>query len=158
LEKAKLDFSSPVQPDPKHLTSDQLKTLLDQAAYLKLWVKEVETYAENRLKSGHRIEGWTLEPTRPTRKWKDHVSFAEGKTKSVKHYIEMKKYGVKFLTTDAKSVAELEKEMKKLKVPSDLVERFLKDNSHAVSSGVKLSNNKTNFNYDDSGLDDLTIY
>lgn len=160
LEKAQLDFSSPVQPDPKHLTSDQLRTLLDQTAYLKLWIKEVETYAENRLKSGNRIEGWALEPTRPTRKWKDHVNFRQGKTKTVKHYLAVKAYEVDFLVTEQKSVAEVEKEMKKRKVPSDLIDKFLLDNTHLVSGGVKLSrantSNPTN-DYGDSGPDDLII-
>lgn len=155
LAKAGLDFADPVQPDPKHLTSDQLRTVLDQASYLKLWINEVEEYAERRLRDGVRVTGYALEPKQAKRKWKDHVNFTEGHTRSVKHYLDLKKYDVKFLKTEEKSVAEFEKEAKAKKVPNELIELFLADNSHAVSSGLKLS--KTTQDFDDHGLDDLII-
>lgn len=155
LESAQLDFSAPVQPAPKFLTSDQLKTILDRSAYLELWIKEVKRYAEEQIRSGKKIQGWGLEPKKAQRVWKNAELFKEGKTSSIKGYKRLKAYDLKFLKTEAKSVAEVEKEMKSAKVPKDLIEQFLKDNSVSVSSGDKLSS--TTNDYDDHGLDDLII-
>lgn len=141
LSKAGLDFADPVQPDPKHLTSDQLRTILKSASYLKLWIKEVETYAEQRLRAGVVIPGFTLEPKRPQRQWKDetHVALEFGD----------------FVTETLMSPAQAEAEMKRLGWDSERIEKFINDNVVAVSSGTKLS--QTTNDFDDRGLDDLVI-
>ena len=67
----------------------------------------------------------------------------------------MKKYGVKFLETKPKTVAQLEKEMKANKVPKDVIEKFMNQNVVTVSSGEKLQT--TNNDYEADGLDDLSF-
>lgn len=146
LREAQLVFGSAVQPDPKHLTSNQLKAFLDKAAYLKMWVKEVESYAEERLNEGHKINGWGLTPKRASRVWNNANNFKIGKTSSLKSYQKVKSYGLSFLTTEAKSVSEVEKEMKEAGVPKELIQEFISANSSSVSSGTKLA--QTNNDYD----------
>lgn len=143
LESAKLDFSSAVQPAPKSLTSDQLKTILDRSAYLELWIKEVKKYAEDQIRSGMKIQGWGLVPKKAQRVWKNPATLAAASFK----------YKIKTLKTEPLSPAEVEKEMKAAKVPKELIEQFFKDNVVAVSSGDKLSS--TTNDYGDTGLDDL---
>lgn len=141
LERVGLDFADPVQPDPKHLTSDQLRMILKSSSYLKLWIKEVEQYAEQRLNAGVQIPGWTLEPKRPQRQWKnpDHVRLEFGD----------------FVREELMSPAQAEEEMKRLGWDAERIEKILNDNVVAVSSGTKLS--QTTNDFDDRGLDDLVI-
>lgn len=139
FEMAKLDFSEVVQPSPKSLTSDQIKTLLDRAAYIKLWIKEVEKYAEENIRAGKKISGWGLVPTRGQRVWKDAKLVAD-------KYPELFR---KELMTPAQAEAVLKKAIHK-----DRLIKFMNDNVVTVSSGEKL---QTTNNYDVEGLDDLDI-
>lgn len=151
FEMAKLDFGDAIQPAPKSLTSSQLKTILDRSAYIKLWIKEVEKHAEDMIKSGKKIEGWGLVPTRAQKTWRDlndknfvsYISFME----SVEE--------ISFRTNEIVSPAQAEKILKR-HVDKDVVERFMNDFVVAVSSGEKLS--QINNDYDLDGLDDLEIY
>jgi hypothetical protein len=138
LGLARLDFDSAVQPDPKHLTSDQLKTILDRSAYLELWIKEVKKYAEERLAKGEKISGWNLVPTRSQRVWVEPIMVGLG-------YPELMK-------GDLVSVAEAEKILKK-KWDKKTIANFLEEHVVAVSSGCKL--NQTTNDFGDLGLDDL---
>jgi hypothetical protein len=138
FDMAKLDFASEVQPDPKALTSNQLKTILDRSAYLELWIKEVKKYAEARLSKGEKISGWGLVPTRAQRVWKD-----------------AKKVAAKFPdleSPDIMSVAQAEKFLK-TRMTKEVLARFINENVVAVSSGNKL--NQTTNDFGDLGLDDL---
>jgi hypothetical protein len=136
---AKLDFSEVVQPSPKHLTSDQIKTLLDRSAYIKLWIKEVEKYAEENIRAGKKISGWGLVPTRPQRVWVEPIMMGLG-------YPEL-------LKNELMSPAEAEKVLKK-KWDKKTVSNFFEEHVVTVSSGEKL---QTTNNYDVEGLDDLDI-
>lgn len=136
LSKAQLDFGKAIQPAPKSLTSDQLKTLLDKSAYLKLWIKEVEAHAELRIRAGEKIAGWGLAPKLSRRQW----------VNTTFEWPWYKSHAVSWSTLETKSVAQIEKELKALKVPKELMQKFFKDNTVAVSSGDKLSQtNQTDF-------------
>lgn len=138
FEMAKLDFSAPIQPAPKSLTSDQLKTILDRSAYLELWIKEVKTYAEQQIRSGMKIQGWGLEPKRPQRVWANPE--------------KIKKKHPQLLVQELLTPTQAEKVLKGSLNKSEL-EKFFKDNVVTVSSGDKLSS--TTNDYGDTGLDDL---
>lgn len=131
LQAAKLDFSSAVQPAPKSLTSDQLKTILDRSAYLELWIKEVKKYAEEQVRAGMKIQGWGLEPKRPQRVWADPDGVAEDH---------------EFLLKEVLSTpVEAEKIMKENGWTKKEIEQFFKDNVVAVSGGDKLSSNLNDY-------------
>lgn len=140
LETAKLDFSSAVQPSPKSLTSDQVKAILDRSAYLELWIKEVKKYAEDQLRSGKKIAGWGLVPTRPQRKWYDSIAVKLG-------YPEL-------VVKEVVTPAEAEKILKK-KWDKKTIENFFEEHVVTVSSGEKLE--QTNNDYEADGLDDLSF-
>jgi hypothetical protein len=141
FELAQLDFSSPVQPSPEFLTSEQLKTILDRSAYLELWISEVKKYAEEKIKSGNKINGWTMKPTRPQRKWVN-AEWTEV------HFPELVKESIV-------TPAEAEKILKKEKWDKKKIEQFMNDNVVLVSSGEKLS--QTNNDYDGERLDDFSV-
>lgn len=145
FEVAKLDFSDAIQPDPKHLTSDQLKAILDRAAYIKLWVKEVEQYAQAQLESGKKIAGWGLVPTKAQRVWRDEktIKFIE------RHFKEL-------TVTSVVTPAQAEKILKAEGLFKPEIDDFMNDHVVTVSSGTKLSQLNTN-DYDDQGLDDLIV-
>jgi hypothetical protein len=128
LAKVKLDFSAPVLPQGKELSKEQLKTILDKAEYLELWIDEVKRYAESVLKDGGKILGWELAPTRPQRVWQDPAFIKD-------NYPEL-------TVTELMSPAQAEKVLKKKDFDT---KTFLKDNVAHVSSGVKLS--KTEIDY-----------
>jgi len=138
MRDAKLAFESPVQPDPKTLIPSQLKLILDQSAYLELWIKEVKVQAEARLKAGEKIKGWGLKETRPRRVWK--------------YQTEVVRFGKMAFKEVLLSPSEFEKELKSI-LPKDEIKAFLKDNVVSVSSGVKLSPTNNELEFD--GLDDL---
>jgi hypothetical protein len=144
FEVAKLDFSDNVQPSPSDLSISQLQTILDRSAYLELWIKEVRKYAEDRIRSGKKIKGWGLVPTKPQRVWKDQAAL---KKRKLLADLLIKK-------DELVTPAQAEKLLKKIYTKKEL-EKFLNDNVVAVSSGDKLSQ-LTN-DYDDEGLDDLLI-
>jgi hypothetical protein len=141
LQKAKLDFGGDILPNPKSLTSDQVRVLLDKANYLELWIKEVKAFAENELKAGKKISGWTLAPTKAQRVW------ANPNAKSL---------GVEWLwEKQLITPAQAEKKMKALKCSKEEIEKFMKDNVAFVSGGVKLS--QTTNDYDDQWPDDTDV-
>lgn len=140
FEMAQLDFTEVVQPDPKHLTSDQIKSILDRSAYLKLWIKEVERYAEENIRKGNKISGWGLIPTRAQRVWVEPIMVGMGYPELLKHEIM--------------SPAEAEKLLKK-KWDKKTVSNFFEEHVVAVSSGEKLQS--INNDYDVEGLDNLDI-
>ena len=151
FEMAKLDFKSAVQPRPESLTSNQIKTLLDRSAYIKLWIKEVEKFAEEQVRAGKKIEGWGLVPTRSSRVWKD---INDGKFLD---YIKFM-YDVEDINLYDNAIVtppQAEKILKKVLI-KEALERFMKDYVVTVSSGEKLS--QTNNDYDFDELDDLEVY
>ena len=114
----------------------------------KLWIKEVEKYAEENIRAGKKISGWGLVPTRAQRVWKD--------ADQVLKWDHKFKTGInQFLKRDVLvSPAEAEKILK-TKMKKDDLEKFMNDNVVAVSSGEKLQS--INNDYDVEGLDDLDI-
>lgn len=145
LQKAKLDFESAVQPDPKALTSDRIKTILERASYLELWIKEVKKFAEDEIKAGRKIDGWTLVPTKAQRVWADVA-----KTMKV---IAKYKLQNQLVKTELMTPAQAEKVLKKIKAID--FEQFMKDNVATVSGGVKLS--QTTNDYDVKWPDDTDV-
>lgn len=150
FDMAKLDFSATIQPQPKDLTPDQIKTLLDRSSYLKLWIKEVERYAEDQIRNGKKISGWDVVPTRANRVWKDVNE------KAFKTYIDFMENieDISFHKNELVTPAQAEKILSK-HVEKSVVEKFMQDYVVAVSSGEKLEQtNKTIFDE----LDDHEIY
>lgn len=143
LREAQLVFNTPVQPSPKHLTSDQLKAFLDKAAYLKLWVKEVESYAEQRLNEGHKIKGWGLTPKRGSRVWVNQDKVMD------------LSIGKRLTEWTLVSPAEAEKRLKEAGFKTEAIEKFLKDNVVTVSSGTKLSQTNNEYDFDQLLIDDV---
>ena len=144
FERANLLFDAPIQPDPKYLTFDQTKTILDRAAYLELWIKEVKDYAENEIRKGKKISGWELKSKKNLRKWK-RVDFEELESK----------YFVDLYERSVKSVAEVEKELKAIGLTKEELEEFFNDNVVSVPSEPTLS--QTTNDYDFDGLGDLEV-
>jgi hypothetical protein len=142
LAKAKLDFAAPILPEPKALKPEQLKSVLDKAAYVELWIKEVKAFAESELKKGKSIPGWGLVDKRAQRKWVDEE-------KILKH---------KFVNLLMQEVlltpAQAEKHIKGMNLQKKLkseIEEFFKLNVVSVSSGTKLG--KTTNDYRDLSLE-----
>lgn len=134
MAEAMLDFDNETQPDPVELNLDQIKTLLDKAYYLKLWIAEVEAYAHERLSSGKKIEGYSLTPKRANLQWADE--------KSLTKFIESKKLSKYFYETALKSPAQVRKALSK-KFSDKEVEKFLSKQTKAVSSGYNLTNTES---------------
>lgn len=132
MNQAKLDFDNEVQPDPVTFTKENLSVLLDKANYLKLWLAEVEAYASELLTKGEKIKGYSLQPTRPTTKWRD-----ESKLKT---FIDSKKLNKFFYETSLVSPATARKVLSK-KFSDKELEKFLSLQTVSVSSGYKLKNN-----------------
>lgn len=137
LQKAKLVFSAPIQPDPKFLTSDQLKTILDRSAYLLLWVKDVRAYAEKILNEGGQIDGWGLKAKRASRVWVNPQA------------IMKTRIGVELLQLELPSPAQAEKILKEsIDFDKDTIDKFMKQNVVHVSSGTTLSQTDSQNNFD----------
>ena len=141
LQKAKLVFSAPIQPDPKFLTSDQLKTILDRSAYLLLWVKDVRAYAEKILNEGGQIEGWGLKTKRASRVWVNQ-------NKVLKSL-----WGEDLVSQELVSPAQAEKILKGLNYDADAIKDFMKENVVHVSSGTTLSQTDSQNNFDFTELE-----
>ena len=150
MSNAKLDFSAKVQPGPRDLSPQQLKDFLDRADYLELWVKEVKAYAEEVLRKGQGIPGWGLRSKRAVRRWYDVDKMSRLDKTSMDLF---RKYKIDLFETkkELRSFPDIEKELKKKKVPKDKIAKFLKDYVVAVSSGVTLS--RTNNDFADVSLE-----
>ena len=136
LVSAKLAFATPVQPEPKDLSASQLKAVLDRAEYIELWIDEVKKYAEERVRNGDTIPGWGLVPKRAMRQWVDESKILNsdaGQLITVKNLL---------------SPAQAEKVLKKV-MGAEGLERFMKSNVVAVSSGDKFDKLKNDY---DSGM------
>lgn len=131
LRSAALDFDNEVQPEPKELSRAQLSTIIQKAEYLELWIKDVKAYAEELIKSGQKIKGVTLVPTRPTTKWRNDEQLFK--------FIKANKLESVLYTRELLSPAEARKILSKKVSVKDL-EKFLKRFTVAISSGYKLSN------------------
>ena len=131
IAEAKLDFDNDTQPEPLTLSRDNIKALLDKAWYLKLWLAEVEAFATEELTKGKKIEGYSLQPTRPTTKWKDENAIYKMAAK--KGLIEL------LIKAELVSPATALKNLSK-KFSDTQLEKFLSQNTIKLSSGYKLSN------------------
>lgn len=135
LKTAQLDFADDLQPAPKELTKEQLSTILQQAAYLKLWIAEVEKYAVEKLSAKEKVEGFTLAPKRPTIYWRD----VEKVTKAMRKY-KLEEY---LQETQLVTPAAARKNLAKL-LGQDRLEKFLNTHTVAISSGYKLKSTNDN--------------
>lgn len=138
MGNARLDFDDDMQPSPKLLKADQLEELLNKAFYLKLWVAEIEALAEDKLRRGEKIKGFSMQPTRPTTKWANEAK--------LKKFIAANKLEGEFFTQELISPAEARKLLSK-KLSDKRLEKFLSLYTVTVSSGYKLTNQ------DDNSLD-----
>jgi hypothetical protein len=75
IEIAKADFTAvnPAArlPEPEHLTTGQLATVLANADLLSDWLKGVEAYAQGLLEAGRQMPGFKLVRKKTNRKWLD---------------------------------------------------------------------------------------
>jgi CRISPR/Cas system-associated exonuclease Cas4 (RecB family) len=140
LEKALLDFESETQPEPKELSIDQLSALLQHAEYLELWLKDVKAYAEELIKSGKKIKGVELVPTRPVTKWRDEAKLIK--------FIEVNGLSNVLYERAVLSPAEARKALSK-KLSATALQKFLEKYTVAVSSGYKLSSTTHNISSSD---------
>ena len=60
-------------PKPKELTKKQLTKALQGAKLLSTWIKSVESYGEQLLNQGQKIDGFKLVKKRAIRKWKEDI-------------------------------------------------------------------------------------
>ena len=141
FDDVKLDFLAPMQPAPNEFSIQELKTILDRSAYLKLWIKEVQAYAEQKVRLGQKIPGWTLVPTKPQRVWRDVTKVLKTKLGSS---LTMK--------DELVSPAKAEKVLKTKLTKSEL-QKFMNEHVVTVSSGDKLASNDNYFT--DLSLDDI---
>jgi CRISPR/Cas system-associated exonuclease Cas4 (RecB family) len=135
LSNAALDFDTEVQPEPKDLSLEQLSKLIAKAEYLELWIKDVKAYAEELIKSGKKINGVTMIPTRPTTKWQDE--------EKLKRFIEKNNLNNVMYASELLSPAEARKVLSK-KLSDKTLKKFLSTFTVAVSSGYKLSSTNQN--------------
>ena len=142
LRSAALDFDAEIQPEPKELSREHLSTIIQKAQYLELWIKDVKDYAEELIKSGQKIKGVTLVPTRPVTKWRDDEQLFK--------FIKANKLESVLYARELLSPAEARKILSK-KVSAKDLEKFLKRFTVAISSGYKLSN--TNYTTLDTDLE-----
>lgn len=149
LKQAQLDFMAPVQPDPKSLTSDQLKAILDRSAYLELWIKEVKAYAEDKIRSGMKVDGWGIVPTRAKRVWAEPNGDIKYVTARLKVMDDINLFSEELMTPP-----QAEKVLKKHWTKEE-VEEFMNDYVVSISGGDKLS--PINEDYNGPWPDDMDI-
>lgn len=125
----KNDFSQYMLP----ATPDEIAEQLAIAEKASTWVDAVRAYAVEQLKSQVRIPGWTLEPTRPTRRWTNTDAVMDELTASqlsldVTHEFKLK------------TPAQLEKVISKYALmPKSWWDRRMAPLVESYSSGVKLA-------------------
>jgi hypothetical protein len=90
-EMAKRDFADHVLPQDPAALAEALNT----AQLAETWIDAVRGYAIEQLKSQVHIPGWSLGPTRPTRRWTDEALIEamlmdHGLTPTVTHRHELK--------------------------------------------------------------------
>lgn len=74
LELARKDFSF---EEPPLLSDEEIGEVLQRAAGLAKWAKEVEEYALQEAKNGHKFAGWKLVEGRSVRKYTDDLKVAQ---------------------------------------------------------------------------------
>ena len=136
LADAKHDFDDELQKKASDLDINELHTLLDKARYLKLWIAEVEAHATELLSKGKKIQGFSLQPTRPSIKWRDE-------TKLLK-LIESNKLSKYLVESNIVSPATARKNLAK-KFSDTELKKFLDLETISVSSGFKLTNTASDF-------------
>lgn len=132
LEEAKIAFEDPVLPDPKDLAPTLISELLEKSQYLKLWIKDIEAYAEARLREGAKIPGFRLREKKAQKKWVN----AEAVSKS--------RIGISLMQYELCSPAQAEKLLKNsLDFSKETIESFMKQNVVLVSSGLTIAKDET---------------
>ncbi len=71
LEVARTDFDSPILPDVKSLTPQQISKVIEHRKLIEQWFESVEAYAHGVLMQGGSIEGVKLVAKRSERIWVD---------------------------------------------------------------------------------------
>lgn len=74
LELARRDFAF---EEPPLLSDEEIGEVLQRAAGLAKWAKEVEEYALQEAKNGHKFAGWKLVEGRSVRKYTDDLKVAQ---------------------------------------------------------------------------------
>lgn len=74
LELARKDFAF---EEPPLLSDEEIGEVLQRAAGLAKWAKEVEEYALQEAKNGHKFAGWKLVEGRSVRKYTDDLKVAQ---------------------------------------------------------------------------------
>lgn len=143
LAKAKLAFADPILPAPRDLSSEQLVAVLDKAAYVKLWIKEVENYAETLVREGIEVPGYGLVPKRGARQWVTPRVLIDSWPMQGNE-----SYYVKELA----SPAQAEKILKAHGFKAKEVKEYMNDKTIVVSSGDKFSKTTNNISFDDLDL------
>ena len=80
LSTAKTEFddvSLAVPPKPDTLTDEELVKVLKASRMMEDWLKEVGAYAQAKLESGEKVEGFKLVKKRANRKWRDEKEVTE---------------------------------------------------------------------------------
>jgi len=132
MAEAALSFDDEIQPDPKNLAPTLISNYLNKAAYLKLWIKDVEAYAEKRLKEGAKIPGYRLREKKAQRKWKNADEVLNSRI------------GVALLQSDLASPAKAEKILRdSMDFSEETIQLFMKNNVVSVSSGLTLAPDET---------------
>lgn len=107
----------------------EMSRLLDVATRARAWCDALEAVALDQLKRQVRIPGWTLAPTRPTRKWSDERAAGD----------QLHALGVvDAWRTDLKTPAQIEKLVRK-QLSNRAWDEQLSPLVESVSSGVKLA-------------------
>ncbi len=64
-------------PDPLLITADEAGAILEKAADMKAWLKDLENLVMMKLFEGEPVEGWKLVEGRSNRKYTDELAVAE---------------------------------------------------------------------------------
>lgn len=64
-------------PDTLLITADEAGTILEKAADIKAWLKDLENLVMGKLFEGEPVEGWKLVEGRSNRKYTDELAVAE---------------------------------------------------------------------------------
>jgi hypothetical protein len=106
-----------VPPKPETLPVEVLVHILDNADILEDWLRGVRQHVQGMLERGVAVPGWKIVPTRATRRWLDEeavVDWLEAQGLTPDDYQQVK----------LKSPAQVEKVLKKVKVPKEELTPF----------------------------------
>ena len=126
MASAQVEFADGIEETPpvEKMSLAQCGEVLKKAELVEIWLRRVRDHVRDQLASGEEVPGWMLAPKRAIRRWLSEDALLGWSNQYGLDDAEV------FNAPQIKSVAQLEQQVGKGEIPSDLVE--------SVSSGMTL--------------------